>query len=517
MDFNIDFFDNELNSKTFNTAGICLVHKHYMVDITLKLKKIIRLVQNESYFVMNRPRQYGKTTTLNTLEKILKTKYEVISIDFELLGEDFKDEKRFCNSLIKVISESLSTIVKDANTLTELSEVIKAITKDKEIILIIDEVDRNSNNLLFLNFLGILRSLYLGREREVCTTFKAVILSGVYDIKNLKLKFKDESEIRYNSPWNIAVNFDVDMSFNSNEISTMLNEYNVENNLTLNIEEISETIYKFTSGYPFLVSRLCQIIDENILKNNKRNWNVSDVERAVKIILMETNTLFDDLIKNLENNKELYDTMKQVILGDSRVIYNPYNPSINLGIMFGYFSRDDENYIKISNLIFSELILDYITSKLSTKGMGNYNIRSDYLLENGGLDIKKILVNFKKFMISAKEKSNNKFLEDDGRLLLSAFMKPIINGTGFFYREVRVENGKRLDLVVQYGRYKYIIELKLWNGEKYHEEGKSQLANYLNIENLDTGYLVIFDFREKKENHYREYKYKNKSIFEIFI
>lgn len=517
MDLNIDFFDDELNSKTFNTTGICLAHKHYMVDITLKLKKIIRLIQNESYFVMNRPRQYGKTTTLNTLEKILKTRYDVIKLSFEGLGGIFSSEESFCNYFITEINNSMKLELPKVNSFIELSSIIKEITLSRSVILIIDEVDRSSNNKLFLDLLGMLRALYLSRAAGDCTTFKSVILAGVHDVKNLKLKFRDDYDTKYNSPWNIAVNFDVDMSFNANEISTMLNEYNLENNLTLNIDEISETIHKFTSGYPFLVSRLCKIIDEDILKNNKRNWTVEDVERAVKMILMETNTLFDDLIKNLENNKELYNTMKQVILGDSRVIYNPYNPSINLGIMFGYFSRDDENYIKISNLIFSELILDYIISKLSTEGMGNYNIKSDYLLENGGLDIKKILINFSKFMLSAKEKSNNKFLEDDGRLLLSAFIKPIINGTGFFYREVRVENGKRLDLVIQYGKYKYIIELKLWNGEKYHEQGKKQLVNYLNMENLETGYLVIFDFREKRENHYEEYNYENKSIFKIFI
>ena len=45
-------------------------------------------------------------------------------------------------------------------------------------------------------------------------SFKSVILAVVYYIKNLKKRVRDDSEIRYNSPWNIAVNFSVDMSFN---------------------------------------------------------------------------------------------------------------------------------------------------------------------------------------------------------------------------------------------------------------------------------------------------------------
>ncbi len=136
-------------------------------------------------------------------------------------------------------------------------------------------------------------------------TFKSVILAGVYDVKSLKLKIRQEEEAKYNSPWNIAVDFNVDMSFSPKEIATMLKEYSKDNNITMDIKAISEEIYFFTDGYPFLVSRLCQIIDEKINKDNKKTWTKEDVQKAVKIILEEKNTLFDSLIKNLENNKEL--------------------------------------------------------------------------------------------------------------------------------------------------------------------------------------------------------------------
>ena len=43
-------------------------------------------------------------------------------------------------------------------------------------------------------------------------TFHSVILAGVYDIKNLKLKLRPDAEKKYNSPWNIAADFNVDMT-----------------------------------------------------------------------------------------------------------------------------------------------------------------------------------------------------------------------------------------------------------------------------------------------------------------
>ena len=50
----------------------------------------------------------------------------------------------------------------------------------------IDEVDSASNNQVFLDFLAQLRAQYI--ERDIQPTFRAVILAGVYDVKNLRRK-----------------------------------------------------------------------------------------------------------------------------------------------------------------------------------------------------------------------------------------------------------------------------------------------------------------------------------------
>lgn len=41
----------------------------------------------------------------------------------------------------------------------------------------------------------------------------------------MKLKLRDEEEHKYNSPWNIAVPFDMDMSIATEGIVAMLEEY----------------------------------------------------------------------------------------------------------------------------------------------------------------------------------------------------------------------------------------------------------------------------------------------------
>ena len=46
-------------------------------------------------------------------------------------------------------------------------------------------------------------------------------------------------------------------------------------------------------------------------------------------------------------------------------------------------------------------------------------------------------------------------------------MKPIINGTGFYFIEAETRTNKRMDIVITYNKKMYIIELKKWHGKSY--------------------------------------------------
>ena len=52
-----------------------------------------------------------------------------------------------------------------------------------------------------------------------------------------------------------------------------------------------------------------------------------------------------------------------------------------------------------------------------------------------------------------------------------AFIRPIVNGEGYTFKEVQTSQEKRLDIVVTYHQYRYIIELKNWYGKVYHLKG----------------------------------------------
>ena len=513
--------------KEFNTTGLCNPNKHYMVDISDKLENIKKLVEKEKYFIINRPRQYGKTTTLVALENNLKDEYLVISISFE--GTDinsFSTPQNFCNLFVELVSENLDYVdeklsalfvsfSKDINSLTNLSRAISRFIKeiDKEVILIIDEVDKSSDNQMFLDFLGMLRNKYLQREAGYGVTFKSVILAGVYDIKNLKLKLRPDEERKYNSPWNIAVPFNVDMSLSEEGIEGMLKEYKNDKNLNFDTSKASEFIYFYTTGYPFLVSRICQIIDEDL----GASWNEENMIRAIKLLLDENNTLFDDLVKNIENNNKLQNLIESIVIDGKIISFNLSNPIINLGVIFGILSKKD-NKVSISNRIYEQYIYDYLSSKIEVSNniLEKYNFKSDFI-EGNGLNVEKILLRFQQFMKENYSKKDEVFLEREGRLLFLAFIKPIINGVGFDFKEVQISEEKRLDVVIIYNSNKYIIELKIWRGEKYHQRGLKQLSDYIDINEQNKGYLLIFNFNKDKEYKKEVINNDGKEIIAVFV
>jgi hypothetical protein len=374
--------------REFNITGNCIPSEHYMVSLDEKVKEVRRLLSKKKYFTVNRARQYGKTTLLSGIFRECSSDYTVLRGSFESFGESgFKSEKAFVNSFTAHLSErleyvdkSLSEIINkkidSINTFRELSKIITKISKisAKPIVLTIDEIDKNCKSELFLNFLSMLREKYLLRNDGLDFTFHSVILVGIHDIKNIKLKIRSDDEIRLNSPWNIAVDFKLDMSFSAKEIEGMLIDYKSEQKLDFNEKEISEIIYRYTRGYPFLVSRICKIIDEDLNKI----WSEDNVDESIKLLLDEKNTLFDDLIKNLENRKDLYKIIYEIIVLGIEKMYNTY--SYEIGFMYGILRRN-KNRIEIHNEIYETLIYNYmVTQYIKENGeVLNYKYRTNFL------------------------------------------------------------------------------------------------------------------------------------------
>ena len=78
------------------------------------------------------------------------------------------------------------------------------------------------------------------------------------------------------------------------------------------------------------------------------------------------------------------------------------------------------------------------------------------------------------------------------------YLKPIIKGTGNYYIEAQTRDQTRTDVIVDYLGQQYILDMKVWRGERYNADGEKQIMEYLEYWNLDTGYMRSFNFNKKK-------------------
>lgn len=520
--------------KKFNITGICRPAKHYMADVSGKLAKVMRMIESGDYFIINRPRQYGKTTMLYSIAAQLRERddYMVFNISFEGIGDAiFEDEKVFAPGFIRLLqtqakihSPELLPFLEEKEAevvnLESLSDAISFLLSktDKNVIVLIDEVDKNSNNQLFVSFLALLRNKYLAQD-EV-RTFHSVVLAGVHDVKTLKLKIRPDAEEKYNSPWNIAAEFKVDMNLHPQEIKPMLDEYAADRGVKMDTQHIAETLFYYTSGYPFLVSKLCKMLDEGDSPlQNPGEWTDLDLQIAVQQLTRESNTNFDSLIKNLENSPELYQAVYKVVIESDYVPFNIHTPTTRLGVLHGIFvAGNGGGRAQIHNRIYTEVIVNYMTDKLrEAQLVSSQSLGSVYKKGDGTLNMEAVLLGFQSFMKKEYSKKDRDFLEKNGRLVFLAFLKPIINGSGYDFKEPQISDEKRLDVVITYLKEKYIAELKRWYGPKAHTAGLIQLADYLERQNLQEGYLLIFDHAEVKNWHSEWTEVQGKKILAVWV
>ena len=494
------------------------------------------MVDDKAYFAINRGRQYGKTTTLTRLRRFLSDDYIVIFLSFEALDiEEFANTAIFCQVFLKQIYKALrfsgvDELYREAwknaavENFNDLSDHITDMCEGRKIVLLVDEVDKASNHRVFLGFLSKLRDKFLARRDGRDFTFHSVILAGVYDIRNIKLKMIQEGHHiptvgetnMYNSPWNIATDFEVEMSFSQMEIEGMLLAYEKDHKTGMNVSEVAIEIHNYTNGYPVLVSRICKYVDEKL----EKEWTLDGIRGAVKLVLQENSPLFDSLIKNLIAHKDLSLMIYNILMVGTKWPLSMDDPFVNLSVRYGYF-KDSGSQVKISNKIFEIRLMDYFViqgmrEKIKTNPMALIN--DEGIIEDHIFNMQVCLEKFAQYYHKYYNDKDKAFIEREGRMLFLMFLSPIINGNGFAYIESQSTDGRQTDVLITYLNQQFIIELKIWRGLKKHEKAYDQLLGYMEKFGFIEGYLLTFDFRQEKKFHQKWVDIDGgKKVFDVLV
>lgn len=492
-----------------------------MVDISRQIQSIRKLVEAGAYVTIHRARQYGKTTTLTALADQLQDRFGVLLLDFQRMRRSsFADEPTFCKSLaqmlLRLVTNKRQPVA--AVAVEPLERLLGQIDKEPRfamdalldalheicelaavpLVLIIDEVDGATHHAVFIEFLAQLRADYLAREH--LAVFQSVILAGVYDIKHVRDKIRDDSEHAVNSPWNIAHNFDARMSFSAQDVAGMLADYEADHHTGMDVELMARLITESTNGYPFLVSRLCQMLDEGYRDRDLLlTWTPQGYRQAEKRLTQEKNMLFDSLTGKVTRDAELAHLLQTILFEGKSVSFAVGNPTIDVAALLGLVKNDNQR-VTVANRIFETVIYNLLLSREELRSDIYAAALTDVnaFVRNGRLDMKLVLERFVVAFTELYHDRDDAFKEEMGRKFFMLFLKPIINGTGHCYVEARTRNMLRTDLVVDYRGEQFVVELKIWRGPKYHDSAREQIIEYLKAYGLKTGYILTFNFNQNK-------------------
>jgi hypothetical protein len=142
------------------------------------------------------------------------------------------------------------------------------------------------------------------------------------------------------------------------------------------------------------------------------------------------------------------------------------------------------------------------------------SLEKNMFVSGGVLNMRLVLERFISTYTQIFGPLTDRFREKDGRELFLLYLKPIINGVGNYYIEAQTRDQTRMDIVVDYLGRQYIVELKIWRGERYNERGEQQILEYMNHFDLTTGYMLSFNFNHHKEQGVKRVMIEDRVLFE---
>ncbi len=488
----------------FNIAGPCLPGEHYMIPSERRIKGLRELIDQKQYFVIHAARQSGKTTLLKELSKKLNEegKYYVLYCSLESVQDIIEPEKG-----IPAVFRTLKRYIdmnpvfsafrfgEDAEHSDFNNMLIRMISRfcgelDKPLVILFDEADCLSNGTL-ITFLRQLRDGYV--NRDMIPFVHSIGLIGMRNIRDYKGKIREEREtLGSASPFNIVTEALTLKNFTREEVEELYGQHTQETGQAVPAD-VTDSVYHYTGGQPWLVNAVAREITVKILESDYTKTVCPEhVEKAVETIIRRRDTHIDSLLMRLQE-KRVIKIVEPVITGEEKQ-FAPLDDDLQFVRDLGLVKTEDGR-ITPSCPVYEEVMVRYL-------GMADRLDHQKYHLsvyaEKGKLDMKKLLTDFQQFWRENSEIWQERFQyrEAAPHLILMAFFQRILNTGGRVDREMATGRG-RIDLCIHYENQRYPVEIKIRRDKNTLEEGKKQLAGYMDTLGCEEGWLVMFDRRKK--------------------
>ena len=502
--------------RRFGTQGPVHPKKNYVVSRAAELADFIMRVKEGRYIVIFAPRQTGKTTFFQRALDVFadeESDYFPIPLNFEeyedctpsvfysgLHADICEEIENVFARREEVLPEALTEFLENTEVTDHLSMrrffgQFSNFLNDQRVVLIIDEFDGIPKEAV-RGFLHSLRRIYVSNSPSRCPYSVGIV--GVKSITQLNYD-------RSISPFNIQDEFNLP-NFTLAQVQELLGQYTEEVGQAF-APEVIESVHKQTAGQPVLVNRFAQILTEELDIPKTETINRGHFAQAHAQLLEENNVNITHLLTNIRRDRRFERLLMKIVSYDIGVRFTLQNEIISELATYGVIAKGTDGLCEILNPIYHYCILQAF--KPLVNGLENEYLPADnsagfrdYLTSTGDIDMTLLLNNFQDFIARAGFRvlqvpdTPQEFI---GQHLLLAYLDQFVQLVGgVMYLEVPTGRG-RMDLVIFYNTHKYIVETKIWEGDRRYQEGKRQLAAYLKLEGATEGCYVVFDYRRTPE------------------
>ena len=513
----------------FNTAGPVRLDDHYAIPPLdrVDVDELLALIRAKQYFVLHAPRQTGKTSALIALRDLLNSgeagNFRCVDVNVEVgqvARDDVAEGMRAVLSSLAMSAELLGddslegiwpdTLVK-AGANNALRQVLArwCVANPTPLVLLVDEID----SLVGDTLLSVLRQLRAGYQQRPGGFPQSVVLCGVRDIRDYRIRSSTGEVIAGGSPFNVAAKSLRMGDFTEAETRALMAQHTEETGQRFSSSAL-DSVWTQTRGQPWLVNALCAgtCFDDKAGRDRSRVIEVDDVYAAREELILSRRTHLDQLAHKLEEARVR--RVVEPLLSGGEVQHHARDLEYvrDLGLLA------PDSPPRMANPIYAEVVpreLGYVLQD-------SLDVQAAwYVDDDGGLNMDKLLTAFGTFFGEHSEHWLGRFgeyPEAGPQLILQAYLQRVVSGGGRIEREYGLGRG-RTDLLVLWPREsgqpsdlweRFVVECKVLRDsarkslEWTVEQGVKQTLGYMAKCRAEEGHLVVIDRRSEERRRTEE-------------
>ena len=511
----------------FNTEGPVRLDDHYAIQPLdrVNVDDLLDLIRAERYFVLHAPRQTGKTSALIALRDLLNGgeagHFRCVNVNVEPAQVARDDVARGIRAVLSGLAmnarllgdgypdEVWPDVLAKAGPEDALKELLArwCVANPVPLVLLVDEID----SLVGDTLLSVLRQLRAGYEHRPEGFPQSVVLCGVRDIRDYRIRSSTGEVIAGGSPFNVAAKSLRMGDFTEAETRALMAQHSEETGQRFSAAAL-DSVWTQTRGQPWLVNALCAgaCFDNKAGRDRSRTIEVDAIYAAREELILSRRTHLDQLAHKLEEARVR--RVVESLLSGGEVWHHARDLEYvrDLGLLA------PDSPPRMANPIYAEAVpreLGYVLQD-------SLDMQVAWYMDDGRLDMTRLLSAFGTFFGEHAEHWLGRFgdyPEAGPQLILQAYLQRVVNGGGRIEREYGLGRG-RTDLLVLWPREagqpsdlweRFVVECKVLRDSDRKslawtvEQGVEQTLGYMAQCRAEEGHLVGIDRRSGAEERGR--------------